>query len=38
MSMKFTAAKKKSQSLPVKFETMRDYVRASVLPLILENE
>lgn len=38
MDMKFTAAKKKTQSLPAKFETMRDYLRSSVLPLILENE
>lgn len=38
MDMKFTAAKKKTQQLPNKFETMREYLRSSLLPLILEHE
>ena len=38
MGMKFIAAKKKTQCLPNNLETMRDYLRSSILPLILENE
>ena len=38
MNTKFTQAKKKTQQLPSKFENMREYLRSTLLPLILQNE
>jgi len=38
MEMKFTAAKKKTQQLPNKFESAREYLRSTLMPIILEHE